>query len=135
MNWLAFEPKSYLGALIGGVLAFFAFRAGVEADVFMPWLMGVGIGLGCALVTKERSGLRGIVLACATGWAAAIAQVSLMPVSPGASLGEGILRFHETLSVQALALHLIGIAAAFLLGRTSLRPGATTRVAGEGRAG
>ena len=135
MNWLAFDPRSYLGALIGGVVGFFAYRAGLDAGWAAPWLVGLGIGLGCALVTRERSTLRGLVLACAAGWAAALAQVSLVPVAPGAGLGEGIVGFHATLDATALTLHLLGIAAAFLLGRTSLRPGATTRVAGEGRAG
>jgi len=129
VNWLAWDTRSYLGAALGGVVGFFLFRAGLGADWFAPWLIGVGIGLGCALITRERSGLRGVVLACIAAWAAALAQVVLVS---GGGLWEGIVGFHATLDLPTFLAHLGGIVGAFVFGRTSFRGDAQDRVAGSG---
>ncbi len=133
MNWLAWDTRSYggalLGALLGAGLSFWA----TEAGSFQPWILGICIGLGCATLTTERSTMRGLVLACVAAWAGALAQVVLAPTAPDAGLLAGIASFHEGLGLTDFALHLVGIAGAFLLGRTSFRPGAKERVAGAGR--
>ena len=138
MNWLAWDTRSYLGAALGAALGWWLFHALLDggafgAELFAPWTLGLGMGLGCALVTKERSGLRGVVLACATAWLAAVAHVLVRPPAPDAGLLDGLLAFHTVLDPVTLLEHLAGIAGAFLFGRTSFRPDAQDRVAGSGR--
>jgi hypothetical protein len=133
MNWLAWDTRSYGGALLGALLGVGLSAWAADAGSFQPWIVGVCIGLGCAVLTTERSTMRGLVLACAAAWAGALAQVVLAPTSPDAGVLAGIAGFHESLSLGDFALHLLGIAGAFLIGRSSFRTGAEERVAGAGR--
>ena len=130
MNWIAWAPKSYGGALLGAIVGFFAFGALSGAGFYAPWIVGLLIGLGCAAITLEKSGMRGLVLAIAAAWVSAMAQVHYMPIAGTTGMIDGLTQFHAALSGTDLLLHLASVAAAFLFGRTSLRPGARQRLAG-----
>lgn len=134
MNWIAWDPRSYGGALLGGLVGFLAFGSGLEHGWSMPWLvgllMGLLMGLGCALVTHERSTMRGIVLAIGAAWMSALAQVYYDPPAGTEGVLAGLMQFHTTLSGQALLGHLGSMLAAFLLGRCSFRRDAQRRLAG-----
>ena len=130
MNWIAWDPKSYGGALLGAIGGFFAFGALAGAGFYAPWIVGLLIGLGCAAITLETSGMRGMVLAIAAAWVSALADVHYVPIAGASGMVEGLLEFHAALSGTHLWLHLASMLAAFLLGRTSLRPSARRRLAG-----
>ncbi|MDA1194811.1 MAG: hypothetical protein O2894_06470 [Planctomycetota bacterium] len=131
MNWLAWDPRSYGGAALGALLGACAYLLLRDSGFDEPWLVGLALGLGCALMTRERSGLRGIVLACTTAWLAA--GLTVAAAAPAEGWVGGMASFHASLALPELTRHLVGIAAACLLGRTSLRRGASDRVAGQGR--
>ena len=76
MNWIAWDTRSYLGAALGGVAGFLAFGALYDAGYFLPWIVGLCVGLGCALVTKEISTMRGAMLAIGATWTAAAARTA-----------------------------------------------------------
>ena len=130
MNWLGWDTRSYLGALLGGVLGVFVYKACLDAGFAAPWMIGLGVGLGCAALTRERSNMRGLVLACLTAWTAALAEVTL---ARGLGLLEGIGAFHEGLGLRGVLEHVGGVVAAYLLGRIALRRDAEDRFAGQGR--
>jgi hypothetical protein len=133
VNWLAWDSRSYGGALLGGLLGLVAFHLLLGQGHMQPWLIGVGMGLGCAVLTSERSTMRGLVLACMAAWGGAVAQVALYPQPADAGLFDGLIAFHSTLDLPTFLLHLIGIAGAFAFGKASFRRGASERAAGAGR--
>ena len=130
MNWLAWDTRSYLGALIGGVIGFLLFGVLLDAGYFAPWIIGLLIGFGCAALTRESSPMRGGVLAMAAAWTMAAAQVTYAPVAGHSGLVNGLMHFHETLTFGHLLLFLGGMLGAYLLGRRSLHRDAEERVAG-----
>jgi hypothetical protein len=130
MNWIAWDPKSYGGALLGGIVGFFLFGALLAQGWYAPWLVGVLMGFGCAAITLERSTMRGLVLAIGAAWIAAAAQVHYQPPAGSDGLFSGLMHFHETLSGSALWAHLGSMLAAFVIGRLSFRRGAKRRLAG-----
>lgn len=130
MNWLAWDTRSYLGALIGGTIGFLLFGALLEAGHFAPWVIGLLIGFGCAALTLETSSMRGVVLVVASAWTMAAAQVWYLPPAGTSGLVTGLVKFHETMTLGHLLLFLAGMLGAYLLGRRSLRRGASRRLAG-----
>lgn len=130
MNWIAWDPRSYGGALLGGGVGFLAFGKLLEHGWSFPWIVGLLMGLGCALVTRERSTMRGIVLAIGAAWISAAAWVYYQPPAGTEGLVAGLMQFHTTLAGPALLGHLGSMLAAFLLGRCSFRRDAKHRLAG-----
>ena len=130
MNWIAWDPRSYGGALLGGVAGFLLFGSLLAQGWYAPWVVGLLIGVGCAAVTRERSTMRGIVLAIGAAWLSAAAAVHYAPPPGTTGLVDGLKAFHETLSGGALGAHLVSMLAAALIGRLSFRRGARHRLAG-----
>ena len=116
--------------MIGGVAGFLLFGVLLEAGTFVPWIIGLLIGLGCAALTLETSSMRGVVLAVASAWTMAATQVYYEPPPGTEGLVAGLIHFHETMTGAHLLLFLAGMLAAYVLGRRSLRPGAEKRLAG-----
>ncbi len=126
MNWLAWDPRAYLGALVGAVAAWFAFGALLEAGHFAPWLFGVLVGVGAAALTREKTLVRGFILAALATWTAAVAQA----LAQGQGIWHGLVHFHEFLTPSSFALYALGFAVALFVGGTSFHRGATTRPLG-----
>jgi hypothetical protein len=107
MNWLGWSGRAMAGALagalLGAVLSGLAFEHGVQ----LAWLVGLLAGLGAALLAKEKSPLRGVLVATIAVWAAALRET-------GASLT--IFRFHETMTPTRLASYATCALLALILG-------------------
>jgi hypothetical protein len=131
MNWIAWDPRSYGGAFLGGILGVFLYGALQAQGMAFPWIVGLLMGLGCAAVTTERSSMRGIVLAIGAAWLSAFAQVHYQPPPGTHGLIEGLRAFHDTLEANTLWAHFASLFAAWFFGRTSFRSGARQRLAGE----
>jgi hypothetical protein len=81
MNWLGLDLVALLaslfGAFVGAVVQFEAARRGVHVTP----VVGAFAGLFAALASRERSGLRAMLVASFSAWAAAIAEVLAEPRS------------------------------------------------------
>ena len=130
MNWIAWDPRSYGGALLGAGAGVLAFGTLLQHGWNLPWIVGLLMGLGCALVTQERSSMRGVVLAIGAAWVSAAAQVYYAPPAGTDGMIAGHVQFHTTLSGPTLLANLGSMLAALLFGRSALRRGARTRLAG-----
>jgi len=129
VNWLAWDARAFLGAVVGaaaGAAAYAAILPPHEA----PWIVGLGLGLGTAAMARDRSTIRGLVLGGAALWASALAQATWRPLSVGRSWLAEVADFHTTLTMERVALHAFGSLLAGLLAARSLRAGARRRLAG-----
>lgn len=122
MNWLGAGAvsllASILGALVGG-LVHFVLRRHVGVDA--PPIVGLMSGACAALVSRDRSGLRGTFVGSLSVWAAAISEVVAAPTGRG--LFQDLIAFHERLGVLRTALYLVCALCGVILGSRA-RPGA-----------
>jgi hypothetical protein len=88
------------------------------------------MGLGCAALTQERSGLRGWLLGAAAMWVSAAAQSHHGPPAPTEDFLAAMAHFHRTLTLDRVLLHLVGAAVGGILGATSFHRRARRRAAG-----
>jgi len=126
MNWLGLGAIALLGAILGGLLGSVAYAAAIASGWDAPYLVGIAMGLGAMLGSPDRSGMRGLLVATAAIWVAAIVQAH---IGPHASAG--ILGFHATLTTARVAAFAACALTAFLLARTSTRRNAPVRTAGS----
>lgn len=129
MNWLAWDARAFLGALVGtavGAAVYAAFLPAHEA----PWIVGLSLGLGTAAAARDKSTVRGIVLGATALWASALAQVTWMPQGGGRTWLAEVGDFHASLTMERVALHAFGCLLAGLFAARSLRAGARRRLAG-----
>ena len=103
------------GAVVGAFLSGFAFEQGVQ----LAWIVGLLAGLGAALLAKERSPLRGVLVATIAVWAAALRET-------GAS--RAIFHFHETMTFTRLASYAACALLALILGGLA-RPSSSASLA------
>lgn len=129
MNWLSFDFRALVGCVVGACIGFSFYGFLGMRQMEPPAIVGLCAGLGCAIFTKERSGMRGVAIACIAIWIAALAQVYYFPTATDGIL-VSLVEFHETLSWgRAVGFALCGILA-FLLGATSFNPDARVRLGG-----
>ncbi len=81
---------AFAGALLGAFLSGLAFDRGFQ----LAWIVGLLAGVGAALLAKDNSPLRGVLVATIAVWAAALRETGASPA---------IFHFHETLSLSRLA--------------------------------
>lgn len=113
MNWLGAGLLSMLaalfGALVGGIVHFEAFRAGLHCAP----LAGAITGLVTALCSREKNVLRGIVVGSLGAWSAAVSEAL---AAPREGLVRDVLHFSERLHgadvVAYVACILAGLALA-----------------------
>jgi hypothetical protein len=95
VNWLGLDLLALLaslfGALVGAVAHFEACRRGIH----LPPIVGVLAGLLAAFASRERSGLRALLVASLSAWAAAIAEVL---AEPRGGLVADLVRFSDRLT-------------------------------------
>jgi len=128
MNWLAFDLRAYAAALLACIAAAFAALHLDAVAASLPWLVGLVAGLACAAAARDRSGLRGLVVAAMAVWTGAIVDAQRAEDSQG--LGRALLRFHDSLTPLRVAGYVLGFGLAVALARLSLRRGARDRIAG-----
>ncbi len=126
MNWVGLDTRGsiglVLGAMVGGWMYVWFYRHRIEA----AWMVGLVVGVGCALLSRTHSHMRGLVAATCAIWIAATAQAHC--VHP--SIGAGLVAFHEDLDGRrALAFIACALLAAVIGGR-SLHRGAPPRMSG-----
>ncbi|MBX3230760.1 MAG: hypothetical protein KIT84_00975 [Labilithrix sp.] len=104
MNWLGAGLPSFLaalgGAAVGALLHALLLRHGVD----LPPLVALVASVGAVLPSKERSGLRGILVASLSCWAAALVDVVVRP-ERGVVLD--LLHFSARLTTLGLGLYLL----------------------------
>jgi len=129
VNWLAWDPIAFAGALLGlaaGLVAYAELGArGIEA----PWIVGLASGGACALFARDKSMLRGVVVAIAAVWAAAFGQS--WRLAAHTSVLVELSHFHESLGLWRLLEHLAGAGAALVCSSQTVRRNARARVAGS----
>jgi hypothetical protein len=100
------------GALAGAILGAFLFGLAFDHGFQLAWIVGLLAGLGAALLAKDKSPLRGVLVATIAVWAAALRET-------GASLA--ILHFHETMTLTRLASYAACALLALVLGGRARR--------------
>ncbi len=118
MNWLGLGRLAFLAAALGAVFGSVAYAAALAGGWDAPYLVGLAMGLGAWLASSDKSGMRGLLMAAAAIWVAAIVQTRI-----GAYAGGGLLGFHETLTTGRLVAFAACGMTAFVVGRTSARGG------------
>jgi hypothetical protein len=118
VNWLGLSARSLVGIVLGVALGIALFLCGYPSVV----LVGACTGVGCALFAEDRSALRGISVATVATWAAAVVDAR--------RLGVSTLSISSTLTLGRWLAYLGCIAAAFLIGGSTIRRTAKTRTAG-----
>ena len=125
MNWLGLTWTAFVATVIGGMLGGIAYAAALASGWDAPYVVGIGMGLGTMFASPDRSGMRGLLVATAAIWVAALVQANIGPFK-----GAGVFGFHATLTVGRIAAFAGCGLVAFLLGRTSARRDAPQRAAG-----
>lgn len=128
MNWLAWDPRPFLGSAVGAAAGTAAYRALLPSPE-APWALGLGMGLGAFLSARDRSLLRGWVLGALALWASALAQATWLG-GASESWWNRVVAFHASLGLERLALHGLGALLAGWLGARTIRAGSPRRVAG-----
>ena len=102
MNWLGAGLPSFLagifGALVGAVLHFEAQRRGIDFPPIVAFLSAVF----AALASREKSGLRGVLVASLAVWAAALAEILGAPIH---GFFRDVIDFHERLGAYRFAAY------------------------------
>jgi len=120
MNWLAVEFAGGLGLLLGGVGAWLVYGALAAHGVEAAWLVGVVMGGGTALLARERSGMRAVIVTGIAAWTAAMAQMHFVTPVPG-GLVDAARGFHATVTITRVLSFAACMMAAFWIGKGSVR--------------
>jgi hypothetical protein len=107
VNWLGWSGRAMAGALAGAIVGAFLSGLGADHGFQLAWIVGLLAGAGAAALAKERSPLRGVLVATLAVWAAALRET-------GASLA--IFHFHETMTLTRLASYVACASFALVLG-------------------
>jgi hypothetical protein len=118
VNWLGLSGRSLLGILLGVAVAAVLFVY-VYPSVLV---VGACTGAGCALLSEDRSGLRGVSVMTVATWAAAFLDAPRFGVST--------LEISKTLTLTRWLAYIGCMASAFVMGSMALRRGAAIRTAG-----
>ena len=131
MNWLAWDAHAYAGAAAGALLGALTYAWLLSAYGFdWPWLVGIFVGLACAISARERSALRGIVVATLAIWVGATAQCACRPADAGSGILAEFTHYHQRVDAWLLVQQVLSGSAAGVLGCRALRHDATVRIAG-----
>lgn len=79
MNWLGAGFRALAAAVIGALLGAFIHVHAIRRGHDLSPLVGLLAGTTAALVSRHRSGLRGLFVASLAVWAAAIGEVIAAP--------------------------------------------------------
>ncbi len=126
MNWLGWSTRAILAALLGALLGAALYAYALAHGVDAPYAVGIASGVGALVGAPDRSTMRGLLVATAAIWIAAVVQSQIGPFA-----AFGIVGFHTTLGWKRSAWFTVCGLAAFLLARTSLRRDAKQRAAGR----
>lgn len=118
MNWLGGGLFSFLAAAVGALLGAFVHFGARRHGIDFPPIVGVFAGLAAALASRERSGLRGALVASLAVWAAALAEVLAAPRSGVLS---DMVAFHQRLGLLETLAYAACAAIGVLLASRALR--------------
>jgi hypothetical protein len=118
VNWLGAGLASFVAALFGAIAGVLLRIAAARMGFDLPPLVGLVAGIGAALASSERSGLRGVLVASLAVWAAAIGEVL---VHPRSGLVSDLFRFSDRLGAGGLVAYALTGLIAFLLGSRAAR--------------
>lgn len=126
MNWLGWSTHAFVGALLGALLGAFSYNYMLAHSLDVPWMVGLGTGLGAFVGAPDRSGMRGLLVSTVAVWSAWAVQVRVPPYSDA-----GLFGFHRTLTPSRLGSFVACAAIAFLFARSSIHPDARRRIPGS----
>ena len=122
MNWLGAGLPSFVAALIGAIVGALAHVAARRHGIDVPPVVGVVAGISCALASRRRSGMRGVLVASLVVWAAALAEVL---AEPSRGLWLDIVDFSARLDLTRTVAFAASALAAWVLA-SHARPGASS---------
>ncbi|MDR3633981.1 MAG: hypothetical protein P4L84_09260 [Isosphaeraceae bacterium] len=105
-----------VGAILGGVVGYFAFIWLVQQGFYGLMLPGALVGLGCGLFARRRSVVRGVTCALAGLALELFAEWKTFPFAQDESFGFMLSHFHEKAPIKIIML-LAGALLAFWLGK------------------
>jgi hypothetical protein len=107
-----------VGGVVGGVVGYYLFGWIVRQGFYGLIIPGAGIGLGCGLLARHPSRIRGIVCALAALGLGLYAEWKYFPFVADPSFGYLVSHVHE---LKPLTLFMIGVGAflGFWLGKDS----------------
>ena len=119
MNWLGAGLPSFLagifGALVGAVLHFEAQRRGID----FPPIVALVSAAFAALASREKSGLRGVLVASLAVWAAALAEILGTPIH---GFFRDVLDFHERLGAYRFVAYVATAVVGFVIAPRAWAP-------------
>lgn len=122
MNWMGAGLRAIFGALLGAVLGAWIFVIARARGVDMPPIVGLLTGIGAALGSREKNGMRGVVVSAVAVYCAAAAEVLS---APHQGFVADMLAFHERLTPVRFMLYL-GCTAVCILVASSRAPWSAT---------
>lgn len=124
MNWLGWSTRAFFGALLGAGIGGWLYAVALQRGLDVPFVVGALMGLGAWLLSPDRSGMRGLLLAIISLWIAWAVQAVWGPHASA-----GLAGFHATLTWKRWLAFGACAALAFLLARSSAQSG-RRRIAG-----
>ena len=119
MNWLGAGLPSFLaaifGALVGEVVHFEAQRRGID----FPPIVALVSAVLAALASREKSGLRGVLVASLAVWAAALSEVLGSPIH---GVFRDVVDFHDRLGVYRFCAYVATAVVGFVIAPRAWAP-------------
>jgi hypothetical protein len=119
VNWLGAGLPSFLAAVFGTIIGALLHFEGQRRGIDFPPIVAIVAGALAALASREKSGLRGVLVASFAVWAAAVAEILGTPIH---GFFRDILDFHERLNATRFALYLATAVVGFLLAPRAWAP-------------
>jgi hypothetical protein len=98
----AILARGLVGAVVGGLLGYILFRVLISQRMYGLMLPGVGLGIGAALMARQRSHTLGILCGIAAVVVGLVAEWSVFPFLPDDSLFNFMTHLHQLSSMTWL---------------------------------
>jgi hypothetical protein len=121
---------SLVGGLVGGVIGYFAFRGLVGQGFYALMLPGAFLGLGCNLLARHRSVIRGVICGVAALPLGLFAEWKEFPFAADGGFTFMVTHFHEKVPIKIIML-ILGVVLAFWFGRDGGYLGRTEKSRGD----
>jgi hypothetical protein len=112
---------SVIGGVVGGVIGYIAFSWLVAQNLYGLMIPGACVGLGCGLLSRNQSVVRGVVCALAAVALALYTEWKFFPFIADRSLGY-LLRHVFELKPLTLVMIVVGGLIAYWMGKDAMLP-------------